>query len=82
MDVPAQGKECFSTGRARSTTDQSRSPPILEDYHGECTCRDPPGTSSISNNIKESLGGVREMGKIATNVFAIRAKAPPSDIIN
>jgi hypothetical protein len=32
MDVPAQGKECFSTGRARSATDQSRSPPILEDY--------------------------------------------------
>jgi hypothetical protein len=30
--VPAQGKECFSTGRARSARDQSRSPPILEDY--------------------------------------------------
>jgi hypothetical protein len=32
VDVPAQGKECFSTGRARSAMDQSRSPPILEDY--------------------------------------------------
>jgi hypothetical protein len=31
--VPAQGKECFSTGRASSARDQSRSPPILEDYH-------------------------------------------------
>jgi hypothetical protein len=27
MDVPAQGKECFSTGRASSARDQSRSPP-------------------------------------------------------
>jgi hypothetical protein len=36
--VPAQGKECFSTGRASSATDQSRSPPILEDYLTYCTC--------------------------------------------
>eukprot|EP01047_Picozoa_sp_COSAG01_P049336 COSAG01_NODE_4884_length_4653_cov_20.654370_2_plen_59_part_00 len=32
MDVPAQGKKCFSTGRAFSAKDQSCSPPILEDY--------------------------------------------------
>jgi hypothetical protein len=37
--VPAQGKECFSTGRARSATDQSRSPPILEDYPTTSTVR-------------------------------------------
>ena len=30
--VPAQGKECFSTRRAGSAMDQSRSPPTLEDY--------------------------------------------------
>jgi hypothetical protein len=34
--VPAQGKECFSTGRASSARDQSRSPPILEDYPLPC----------------------------------------------
>jgi hypothetical protein len=34
--VPAQGKECFSTRRAGSARDQSRSPPILEDYRSTC----------------------------------------------
>ena len=31
--VPAQGKECFSTRRAGSAMDQSRSSLRLEDYH-------------------------------------------------
>jgi hypothetical protein len=46
--VPAQGKECFSTGRARSARDQSRSPPILEDYFLLSTVRVRPTRTCTS----------------------------------
>eukprot|EP01047_Picozoa_sp_COSAG01_P114998 COSAG01_NODE_43651_length_427_cov_2.606707_1_plen_58_part_10 len=56
--MPAQGKECFSTGRASSARDQSRSPPILEDYrssvhvasYGGCSWL-LPGCRSLGNSV-------------------------------
>jgi hypothetical protein len=50
-DTTAQGNECFSTRRASSALDQSRSPPILEDYLVSGTC-----TVSAESNLALGLG--------------------------
>jgi hypothetical protein len=56
--VPAQGKECFSTGSASSTRDQSRSPPILEDYRDSCT-RNSKGSLLQAKNYSHFISSSR-----------------------